>query len=187
MLIVIDEPKGGLIHGGTIASPVAGEVIYNTLRYKNIEPIYTEEEAKTMDTHVPGVTGMKKNEAISLLESKGYKAEIVGDGDSIIAQFPGDGKLVPVNGIVMLYTEKPVKPVYVKVPDLTGLTPEDARARGRSTGLNIEVVGYSKNSGDVSYRQSVAEGTNVSKGTVVTVSYLAKDKEMEIEDKGIID
>ena len=187
VLIVIDEPKGGLFHGGTIASPVAGEVIYNTLRYKNIEPVYTEEEAKTMDTHVPGVTGMNKNEAVSILDAKGYKAEVSGNGNSVIAQFPGEGKLVPVNGIVMLYTEKPVKPVYVKVPTLTGLTPEDARARGKESGLNVEVVGYSKKGSEFSYRQSVAEGTKVSKGTVITVSYLAKDKEMEIEDKGIVD
>lgn len=185
VIIIIDDPKNGSFTGGKTAAPVAAEVIANTLRYLNVEPEYEEGEETAQDIRTPGVIGMTVETAQESLSSNGLTVKVIGTGKKVKRQAPESGKLIPQDGVVILYTEDGKKSDTVEVPNLTGLTVSQARATAKNAGLNLEVVGTT--SGNVSYGQSISKGTKVALGSTVTVSFITTTPEMEIEDTGNAD
>jgi len=76
VLVVIDEPGGASYYGGVIATPVVKSIISDTLRYLDVKPQYTEEEAKKLAKEkvtVPEIRNMKLKDAIKLLEQNKLK------------------------------------------------------------------------------------------------------------------
>ena len=74
--------------------------------------------------------------------------------------------------MIVLYTEEDYKTETVTVPDFTGLTVSEANRVALSNGLNIRISGSSLSSGAVyAYKQSVAAGTSVNMGEIITVSF----------------
>lgn len=188
VLIVIDEPKGASYTGGKTAAPVAAEVIENTLKYLNVEPEYTAEERASLDVKTPNEIGISTKSAKASLEKSGFKVFVVGDGEKVLNQSPAAGKLVPSQGVIVLYTEDAKKTQKVNVPNLTGLTVQQARYAANQVGLNVEIVGNtSATIYGSSYRQSISQGTGVAMGSTITVSYMTTDSEMSIEDTGNAD
>ncbi|MBR5754030.1 MAG: PASTA domain-containing protein, partial [Clostridia bacterium] len=187
VIIIIDDPKNGSFTGGKTAAPVAAEVIANTLRYLNVEPEYEEGETAGMDTRTPSVTGMTVETAQEALSSSGLNVKIVGNGKKVKAQAPESGKLIPQDGIVILYTDRTKPDGTVEMPNLTGLTVSQAKYTARNAGLNLEVVGNATESAGASYGQSITRGTKVALGSTVTVSYMTTSTEIEIEDTGNAD
>lgn len=183
-LIVIDEPKGATT-GGKTAAPIAAEVLQNTLRYLNVEPEYTDKESSGMDVRTPNVVGVEKNAAKSSLQGKGFQVRIVGNGKKVVNQNPAAGKLIPQNGVVVLYTDTNKQTARVKVPNLTGMSFAQAKAAANAVGLNVESTGHSAQG--ASYGQSIPAGSNVAMGSIITVSYVSTDSEIEIEDTGNAD
>ena len=59
----------------------------------------------------------------------------------------------------------------VTVPELTGLTANEANTVAASSGINIEFSGLSSAAGLKSYKQSIEQGTEVEAGTIVTVYF----------------
>ena len=184
-LIVIDEPHGATT-GGKTAAPIAAEVIQNTLRYLNVEPEYNDKESQNLDVRTPNVVDVDRKAAEASLKTKGFQCKIIGSGKKVIRQNPAPGKLIPKNGIVVLYTSPNAKTQRVKVPNLTGLSFAQAKAVANAAGLNVESTGQSSSVG-ASYSQSIPAGSSVAVGSVVTVSYVSSDPEMEIEDTGNAD
>lgn len=176
VLIAIDEPKAGSFTGGSVAGPVAAEVIENCMKYLNVEPQYTDDELARLDQKVAKVTGSTVVMAQKELESTGFTVKVIGKGNEVVKQFPQAGKTLAKNGVVVLYTED-MDPTLVTVPDLTGLSVADANNVAISSGLNIKRVGYTKGANIASYRQSVESGTDVQMGTVVTVYFRTEIKE----------
>lgn len=183
-LIVIDEPKGATT-GGKTAAPIAAEVLQNTLRYLNVEPEYSDKESADMDVRTPNVVGVEKNAAKSSLQGKGFQVRVVGNGSKVVNQNPASGKLIPKNGIVVLYTDTNKQTARVKVPNLTGMSFAQAKAAANAVGLNIESTGHSTSG--ASYGQSIPAGSSVAMGSIITVSYVSTDSEIEIEDTGNAD
>ena len=92
--IAIDNAKGVTQYGGTVAAPIAKNVLLSCIDILNIkerkdaierEYLYTDKQYAT----VPNVVGMKNSEAIKLL--KQFKIEYTGNGSSIIYQTPSSG------------------------------------------------------------------------------------------------
>ena len=185
VIIIIDDPKNGSYTGGKTAAPVAAEVIANTLRYLNVEPEYEEGSDAGQDVRTPSVVGMTAETAEETLKASGFNVRVVGDGKNVKNQAPESGKLIPQNGVVVLYTESAKKTETVEVPNLTGLTVSQVRATAHAAGLNVEIVGTATDG--ASYSQSISRGTKVALGSTVTVSYLTTSTEMEIEDTGNAD
>lgn len=105
-LILIDEPQGAY-YGGTIAAPVVAEVFDQVLPYLGIEAEYTEEEQKQKGIGqivVPNVIGMKKEDAIKLLNTYEF-GEIVfaEEGDEVLSQFPEAGERINKKSSLILY------------------------------------------------------------------------------------
>lgn len=170
VLIVIDEPQVYNHGGGAIAAPVAGAVIEQTLRYMNVEPIYTAEQLEKLDQTTPEVKGLSVSEAKAALESKKFSARVVGEGKTVVSQYPAQGQSIPAEGVVILYTEKGGKST-ASVPELTGLSASEANRRAINSGFNIRITGPAEYDGVVSYSQSVPKGTKAELGTTITVNF----------------
>lgn len=105
-LVLIDEPEG-IYYGGTIAAPVIAEVFDEVLPYLGIEPVYSEDELSLEGVGtfpVPGLVGMKKEEAKKLLAA--YEFEDIyysGEGELVTEQFPPAGEEVNKNTNLILY------------------------------------------------------------------------------------
>ncbi len=171
VLIIIDEPQGALHGGGAIAAPVAGAVIEQALEYMNVEPVYTDEELAKLNAVTPEVSGLTVSGAKSSLENQNFTARVVGNGEKVISQYPVAGQSIPMNGVVVLYTETGNTETSSTVPDLMGLSIGEANQRAVNSGYNIRVSGASLGSEVVSYRQSVDEGTELSLGSTITVYF----------------
>ena len=101
---------------------------------------------------------------------------MLGDGDTVVQQIPEAGQPVPQNGTIVLYTDQQsVQNSTATVPNLVGLSAAEAVAAAENAGINIKVSGNSEGAGAESVSQSVAENTQVSKGTVVTVEFVVPD------------
>jgi stage V sporulation protein D (sporulation-specific penicillin-binding protein) len=95
-LVLIDEPKGAY-YGGQVTGPVMQVLLENVLPYLGIRPIYNEIELAVPGTApviVPSLRGMERREAQRLLSELRLGFDIVGDGYTIIDQFPIPGELV---------------------------------------------------------------------------------------------
>lgn len=108
VLVMIDEPEG-IYYGGTIAAPVAGEILENILPYLGIHPDYSEEELKEYElgtAAVPDLVGKTKKEAKAIFEaySKG-ELYLIGEGETVREQFPLAGETVNENSDLILYLE----------------------------------------------------------------------------------
>lgn len=171
VLIVIDEPQGEVHGGGAIAAPVAGSVIEQTLKYMNIEPAYTDDELSKLNAVTPSVTDMPVSKAQETLSSKGFAARVIGNGGSVVVQYPSKGQKLSYGGVVILYTENGKTSREGKIPELTGLSISEANERAISAGFNIKISGAALDSEVVSYRQSMAAGTKCELGSTVTVYF----------------
>ncbi len=171
VLIIIDEPQGDVHGGGAIAAPVAGSIIEQTLEYMNVEPVYTEEELAKINATTPKVTGLTVSGAKSILENQNFTARVVGTGDTVVSQYPVSGQSIPMNGVVVLYTEAGSTQTSAVVPNLVGLSISEANQMAINSGFNIRVSGATLDSEVVSYRQSIDEGTETSLGSTITVYF----------------
>lgn len=170
MIIIIDEPNVDL-GGGALCAPIAASVVEQAMTEMNIEPRYTDEEAKKLSKKTPNVVGKSVSSAKSALKSADLTCKVVGNGDKVISQAPSASSTIPSKGVVVVYTEKNKKKT-VKVPDFTGLTISEANARAAESNLNLEIAGNNLSSSVVvAYKQSVDKGTSVSIGSVVTVTF----------------
>ncbi len=173
VLIVIDEPQSAIHTGGYLAAPVGGAVIEQTLKYLNVEPVYTDEELAKLNASTPLVSGMTVGAAKQTLSNQNFTARVVGNGDRVISQYPKKGQSIPMGGVVILYTSEDVSNTESTVPDLIGLNISDANQRAVNSGYNIKISGSAVDGQVVSYRQSIEPGTKAELGTTITVYFKA--------------
>lgn len=171
VLVVLDEPHGGNIYGGTIAAPVAGRILSEILPYLGVEPQYTESELATLDKTTPSVTGQSVGDARAAIASAGLNCRVIGTGGTVERQVPSAGKSISESGMVVLYTGAEEADM-VEVPDFTGMSVSQANEAAGNRGLNIKFAGNSlTQTGAVAYSQDYAAGTSVEIGTIITVSF----------------
>ena len=172
-LIMLDEPQVDNYYGGTIAAPVAGEVIEDTLNCLGIEKQYTEDEEPDKTIEVPDMRGLSEDEAEEKLEELGFTVRVRGEGDEVVNQLPDPGIMLGDESMVILYTEEDWDIDDVTVPDLTGLTMQDARESLLAYGLNFEAVGAGHSNSYMAYavKQSVEAGEEVPPTTVIGVEF----------------
>lgn len=172
-LILMDEPQVAVRYGGTIAAPVVGAVIEETLEYLGIERQYTEEEAATISVSVPELRQLSVADAKAKLQAQGLKVKVVGDGEQVKDQLPKPGISITQSSTVMIYTEEIDEEKYVTVPDVSGKSVAETRRTLEECGLNFEAVGAGQNSSSGAYavKQSKEPGTQVQPATVISVEF----------------
>lgn len=169
-------PSGKYISGGAMAAPVAGDLLVEILDYLDYGKQYTSDELAGADTEVPKLIGLDLAYAKDFAKSKGFTTTVVGEGDDtseVRYQTAQPGSFVPKGSELVLYIGEAAPPEAVTVPDLTGKTPDEALTALHELGLYMKATGASKyyTAETRVYNQSVAAGTAVSPGEVVTVSF----------------
>ena len=174
VLIGLDTPSsssGYYVSGGNMAAPVAGSLIDDIMTYLDIEPQYTDDEVQSIDALVPKLTDLTLDEAAALLKENGFEYETVGDGDTVTDQIPAYGSAVPSGSEIVLYMGEEKPTGTVTVPQVTGLSAEDANTRLTNAGLYMKITGVKNTDASVATTQSIAAGTQVERGTVVEVQF----------------
>lgn len=161
--------KGYYISGGNMAALMAGELLSNILDYMGVEKNYTDAEKAMIDVTVPNLVGQTAQVGKESLENAGFTVRTEGDGDTVTAQIPVGGAVIPSGSEVVLYlgVDKPTD--QVTVPDVRGQTAEAAQQALKQYGLYLKVGGSSRYmaSNAVVASQSVEVGSKVERGTVI--------------------
>lgn len=172
LLVMLDEPNGDAYYGGTIAAPVGGQIFTEILPYLGYEPHYSEEELAKMAVKIPSVTGKDIETAKKNITEKGLNYKIVGNGNTVLKQFPTSAESIYSDGVVMLYTEESAEIGKTTVPTLTGLSVSAVNEAAKKNNINVRFSGTSSSGGGViAYKQSIESGTEVDAGTIVTVYF----------------
>jgi stage V sporulation protein D (sporulation-specific penicillin-binding protein) len=179
VIILVDEPTKGVLYGSTVAAPYLAGVMRDVLPYLGVEAVYTDKELANMAVEAPSLVTLYAASAKSKAESMGFEVEIVGSGSVVKSQIPAPGtKMESHNAKIILYTESDVEKTTVTVPDLSGKTAVAANEILANFGLNIRIAGtnnYMSGSGAVAIAQSHAPGSEVERGTVITVTFRNQD------------
>jgi stage V sporulation protein D (sporulation-specific penicillin-binding protein) len=178
ILVMLDEP--GLNRqqrmGGYMAAPVAGRVLADVLPYLGVLPQFKAGEAMAVDVTVPFVRRSAPSDAVTAAERAGLTARIVGDGDTVTDQLPAAGVRVPSGTEMILYTEGTRPEEIVDVPDVIGMTPEQANAALTNAGVFMRPIGAqpTQNMTLTAAWQEYA-GQLVPYGSVITVEFRSTD------------
>ncbi len=172
-LVLMDEPQVANKYGGTIAAPLVGEIIEDTLGYLGIEKQYGEDEDPIKIDEVPNLVGMDRKDIASVFAGNSLDYVIKGNGDKIVSQIPLNGTMMREDSLVILYTEELEEEELVTVPDLSGISVGEAKASLKMLHLNFEVsgAGHSETRHAYCVKQSVAPGEKVGVGTVIGVEF----------------
>ena len=105
LYVAVDNPKGVVQYGGTVAAPIAKSILESYISIKNLEPssdampkVYNWMDVKY--NKLINVVGTTKEEASKLL--KNYKLEYSGEGNIVLYQSPEAGLYVEDNSTVKL-------------------------------------------------------------------------------------
>ncbi len=175
MLVMADTPTGTAYYGSAIAAPVVSAVFKEGLPHLGIYPTYTAEELAKMDAAVPYVLGYEAMRAESSLAAQGFEVRIVGDetsGEKVSTQIPGAGMSIPKGSTVVLYLGNEPELETGIVPDVLGMTVEQANEAIINAGFNIKISGgAAENASAVATVQSIGGGTEAYKGNVIEVMF----------------
>lgn len=126
---------------------------------------------------VPTVTGKSKSEATALLEKAGFVVNVTESYDSavqngyVISQSPTAETTAPAGSSITIRVSQGAEDTKVRVPDLVGLSEEDAivslTESGLSAGSITQVHHEDANLTDKICYQSYSVGSYVEKGTLI--------------------
>lgn len=166
--------KDYYISGGNMAAPMAGELLSNILDYMGVERVYTDAEKAMIDVTVPNVVGQTAQIGREGIQNAGFAIRTVGEGETVTAQIPVGGAVIPSGSEVVLYLgeEKPAD--LVSVPNLWGKTAAQAQASLKENGLYLKIGGSSRYLSETATvgSQAITSGTKVERGTVVECTFI---------------
>ena len=103
--VAIDYPKGIVQYGGTVAAPVAKNVLNDCINILNIKKDNVKEKNYNWNEekyeNVPNVVNMTKDEALDVLSK--YKVIIEGSGNIVIEQSPNYNDKIKIGEEVRIY------------------------------------------------------------------------------------
>lgn len=173
-IVVVDEPSGYPIYGGTLAAPVFRRIVEDSLHYlgvprqdtkNNSEDSGKAPQEEQQDVTVPNVSGKSLEEAKRLLANAGLKTMLEGSGTQVLSQLPKSGAIVKEGTGVILYVGGKTSD-YVPVPDLAGKRIFEVAQQLEGLGLKLNSSGSGEAAG-----QQPAAGTKVKKGSTVNVQF----------------
>ncbi|MBR3152656.1 MAG: PASTA domain-containing protein [Clostridia bacterium] len=168
VLVILYDPHGASHQGGTVAAPVASQILSKVLPYMG-KASTVEEQEKNGTVTLPDLTTKTLTEARTILESAGLQVIMKTNSDdpSIIvsSQYPRAGTSLLTDSVVCLYTSNESMAVTTQVPDLKGKSLDQAKNSLASLNLNIQFEGSG-----VVVSQDIVAGTPVQEGTVIYVT-----------------
>ena len=176
LLVFLDSPSdrsGVYISGGQMAAPVVGSMLADILPYLGVAPEPGEAETSAL---MPELEGLELTEAAARLNEAGLRMRTVGEGERVTAQLPRSGSRVAAGSQVLLYLGAAPAADLQPVPDLSGMSLDEARETLLREGLFLRTRSP-LGDGDprtVAY-QSVPAGALLRPGEVVTVTLISAD------------
>lgn len=107
--VAIDNPKNTIQFGGVVAAPIVKQIIYDSLKIKNV-PIRKDGLPKSYVwpeeplEKVPNLIGTHKKDLLQDLSS--FQIQLNGDGDIVVDQSPEAGTAVKRDALIRLYLGK---------------------------------------------------------------------------------
>ena len=172
LLVFLDTPSGGGYYGSQIAAPLFTEIMTEVLPYLEISTDYKEEDLAYLNVSAGDYTNISSEEAVSKVSNDGFIPEIVGSGTTVVSQMPTVSSKMAQGGTIVLYTDNTTQPEKVTVPDFKNAVAYEVNGIAAMNGLNVSYNGAVSASG-VAVAQSVKEGTQVNKCTVIAVTFKA--------------
>lgn len=172
-LVMLDEPQVANKYGGTIAAPLAGEIMEDVLDYLGVERQYAPGEEPENMIEIPDLRGLSTEDAKKKVSEAGFKVKTSGKGEQVVSQLPQPGVVLAENSMIVLYMDEQEESKTVTVPNLNGMSISEAKATLTGVGLNFEIVGAGQTDSKGAYavKQSVAAGEKVAPSTVVGVEF----------------
>ncbi len=172
ILLLLDEPPAGNHMGGTIASPLAGKILDDVLRYMDMEPEVADGEATEGDAEVPAVSGMSLTDARQTISQSGLRCVVEGNGSVVTAQVPSPGVVIARNGTVIVYTGDARPSNSVQVPDVVGKSFEEAKSIIEKAKFQFHATGIENTTQNaVAQTQSIQPGEYATIGSEITVEF----------------
>lgn len=172
-IIVVDEPQSNVKYGSVVAAPYVSSLMEKVLPYLEYKSS-AEEINMTVDNYV----GLSVGGATSKLKEAKIQYEVVGNGETIMAQTPTAGDIITValSKVILYTTDKEIE--TATVPTLTGLSCADAIKTAINAGLNVKLAGAgatSPDADDTVTEQSLPPGENVKRGSVIIIRAINSD------------
>jgi len=105
--VAVDNPKGTVQFGGTVAAPIVGKIIGDSMRVMGIEPRKEQVEKVRKNwtdpvmVEVPDVVGMSKKDLQEMFVN--LKIDASGEGDIVVSQTPQGGVKLKEGSTIRLY------------------------------------------------------------------------------------
>lgn len=164
VIIVVDEPTSAVKYGSVVAAPYVSALLEKVLPY-----LEYESNTEKINTAVDNYVGLSVSDAQKLLKEKNIECEIIGDGEYVISQTPGENDVITYkHSKIILYTTEEEQ--LITVPGLIGMELDEAVKLAINEGLNVRIIG----SGQV-FAQSLPLGAKVKRGEVIVLESIAQD------------
>lgn len=174
MLVFFDTPSGSAYYGSQVSSPVFINIMSEVLPYLEVKTSYSEEELEYVDVSASNYVGLSVSEAQTAAETDGFNVTVKGDGETVVSQIPAASSTLSKGGNIVLYTDSDSQSEKVVVPNLVGCSVSEVNNVASAYGLNVSFVGAAS-SGVVSTTQNIESGTEVSPGTVISVTFASSN------------
>lgn len=182
LLVFLDTPssKSGIyISGGQMAAPVVDNMLADILPYMGIEAQYSAEELAGMDVSMPQLTGLGMSDAARTLRDAGLKYRSIGEGDIVTSQLPEAGCTIAAGSEVILYFDREPSRELETMPELSGMSYEQARDTLSYYGIYIRTGSLVTDAAAQKINtQSVPAGQRLGHGTVVEVTLVSGDSSL---------
>ena len=176
VLVALDTPSretGLYISGGVMAAPTVGAVMADILPYLGVEQKFSEEDIQGKSVVLEDLTGLTEQEATKMLKDQSLNFRKVGEGETVTGQIPEAGQIVSGGSEIILYFGEEPEKRTVEVPDLLGMTRQQASDAAGALGLYILVTGNTAVDTKVTVAaQSIPAGTKVDVGTTITLEFI---------------
>lgn len=106
--VAVDNPKGTIQFGGTVAAPIVGNIIEDALRVMEVEPRkeQIEKEFNWLDTplvEVPDLVGLEKQDIYK--QYVNLRIEVNGEGSTVVKQAPEAGSKIKEGSTIRIYLD----------------------------------------------------------------------------------
>ena len=165
-------PHNQYISGGLMGAPTVRDIFSDILPYLGVEPDYSSDDIRGVNITLPDVIGKTESEASELLSAKSITYRTVGNGSVVTDQLPSAGQEVPGHSEIVLYMGEEKVTEKTTVPNFIGYGVADVNWLANQYGLYIQAKGTDRTDVYVSAAyQDIPEGTEVDKGTTITVEF----------------
>ena len=176
ILVFLDTPsdKSGIyISGGQMAAPVVGSMMADILPYLGVEP---ENSGEKINTVMPQLVGGDLPEASEKLREAELRYRTIGEGSMVTDQLPAAGASIAPGSEVIVYLEKERSEDTELVPDVIGMSYQDARDALSYYGIYLRTrSAVTDAEKQIVTSQSLPGGTEVDHGCIIEVTLIDED------------